>query len=134
MRMSNDRIKESIWTTLKLQPIVLLYSLVSVGSKLASRQLPGWSGNLLTFLLDCLLNWKLILIFGMMFVVLFAYAIIWQKCIKNVPITIMYANKSAYIFWTQLAAILIFSEKLNWCNVIGIVTIFIGIMVVNSDE
>lgn len=69
-----------------------------------------------------------------MFVVLFVYAIIWQKCIKNVPITVMYANKSSYIFWTQLAAVVIFSEHLKWCNIVGIIIIFLGIMVVNSDE
>lgn len=130
----NSNIKESLKTTIKLQPIVLLYSLVSVGSKLASKQIPDWTGNIFSFALECLFNWKLVLILFFMFVILFVYAFIWQKCIKNVPITVMYANKSSYIFWTQLAAIVVFSEKLNWCNIIGIMIIFMGIMVVNSDE
>lgn len=132
--MKTSNIKESIKTTIRLQPIVLLYSLVSVGSKLASKQIPSWNGNVLLFVADCFLNWKLIAILFAMFMILFAYAIIWQKCIKNVPITVMYANKSSYIFWTQLAAVVVFSEQLNWCNLIGILVIFIGIMVVNSDE
>ena len=80
------------------------------------------------------MSYKLVLILMMMFIILFAYAFIWQKCIKNVPITVMYANKSSYIFWTQLAAVVIFSEQLNWPNLLGILVIFIGIMVVNSDE
>ena len=130
----NNNIKESLKTTIKLQPIVLLYSCVSIGSKLASKQIPGWSGNIFDFIIDCLTNWKLILILFSMFVILFVYAIIWQKCIKNVPITVMYANKSSYIFWTQLAAVAVFSEHLSLCNIIGIIIIFIGIMVVNSDE
>lgn len=130
----NNNIKESLKTTIKLQPIVLLYSLVSIGSKLASKQIPAWTGDLFSFAVECLFNWKLMLILFMMFVILFVYAFIWQKCIKNVPITVMYANKSSYIFWTQLAAVVVFSEKLNGCNIIGIMIIFMGIMVVNSDE
>lgn len=130
----NSNVLDSLKTTIKLQPIVLLYSMVSVGSKLASKQIPSWTGDIFTFALECLFNWKLVLILFMMFVILFVYAFIWQKCIKNVPITVMYANKSSYIFWTQLAAILVFSEELSWCNVLGIVIIFMGIMVVNSDE
>jgi len=130
----NNNIKESLKKTIKLQPIVLLCTLVSIGSKLASKQIPGWSGNIFDFIIDCLTNWKLMLILFSMFVILFVYAIIWQKCIKNVPITVMYANKSSYIFWTQLAAVAVFSEHLSLCNIIGIIIIFIGIMVVNSDE
>ena len=132
--MKTSKWKESLWMTLKLQPIVVLYSFVSIGSKLASNQIPKWDSNLWNFILDCITNWKLVLILGLMFIILLVYAVIWQKCIKNVPITVMYANKSSYIFWTQLAAVVIFMEKLNWCNVLGIVIIFAGIMVVNSDE
>lgn len=132
--MNIKNAKNSIIATLKLQPVVLLYSLVSVGSKLASNQIPSWEGNLVSYFLKCVTNWKLLLILFAMFLILFIYAIIWQKCIKNVPISVMYANKSAYIFWTQLAAIFIFSEKLNWSNIIGIIIIFTGIMVVNGDE
>lgn len=132
--MNKNKIKEGLEMTLKLQPIVLLYSLVSVGSKLASKQMSSGKGNLFDFIVGCLLNWKLVAILAVMFMILLVYAVIWQKCIKNVPITVMYANKSSYIFWTQLAAIVVFAEKLNWCNIIGILVIFMGILVVNSDE
>lgn len=132
--MNKKAISETIRTTLKLQPIVILYSLVSIGSKMASRHIPSWKGNIIEFVRDCFSDiWLFGILFGM-FVILFLYAIIWQKCIKNVPITIMYANKSSYIFWTQLAAVLVFREQLNICNIIGIIIIFAGIMVVNSNE
>lgn len=132
--MKKETIKDAVKITLKLQPIVILYSLVSIGSKLASGHIPSWNGNIVGFVLDCFSNKRLIVILLCMFCVLFLYALIWQKCIKNIPITIMYANKSSYIFWTQIAAICIFEEKLNVCNVIGIVIIFAGIMVVNSND
>jgi len=127
-------IKNALFTTLRLQPIVILYSLVSVCSKLASRELPSGSGSLMEFVMACLTNVKLIGIYGFMILDLMIYAVIWQKCIKNVNITVMYANKSSYIFWTQLAAILLFAEKLSVSNVIGILVIFIGILVVNKHD
>lgn len=126
--------KNALLVTLKLQPIVVLYSLVSVSSKLASRELPAGSGSILEFAMNCLVNKKLIAIYAFMMGILMLYAVIWQKLIKNVNITVMYANKSSYIFWTQLAAIVLFHERLSLFNVIGIIVIFIGILVVNKHD
>lgn len=130
----DNQMKKALLETLKLQPIVVLYSLVSVGSKLASRQIPEYPGNLWDFMLRCLQNYRLILIFATMFLILGIYAVLWQRCIKRASISVMYANKSSYMFWTQVAAVVIFHESLNGCNVIGILLIFLGIMVVNSDD
>ena len=131
--MNKSAIKENIKATLKLQPNVVLYSMVSIGSKLASGYIPSWNGDIWQFVISCFKEVRLLGILASVFFILFIYAIIWQKCIKNVPISIMYANKSSYIFWTQLAAILLFREHLSGCNMIGIIIIFTGIMVVNSN-
>ena len=130
----HGRITDVLKSTLKLQPIVILYSLVSVGSKLASAQIPSFKGDIGSFLLECITSYRLILIFAGMFLILGLYAILWQRCIKTASISVMYANKSSYMFWTQLAAVLIFDESLNGCNMIGIIIIFAGIMVVNSND
>lgn len=130
----HGRITDTIKNTLKLQPIVVLYSLVSVGSKLASNQIPRFKGDIGSFFLECMTSYRLILIFAGMFLILGLYAIMWQHCIKTASISVMYANKSSYIFWTQLAAVLIFGESLNGCNIIGILIIFVGIMVVNGND
>ena len=127
-------LKNALLTTLKLQPIVILYSLVSVSSKLASRELPKGCESLWDFIIDCLTNPKLIGFYALMIAILMVYAVIWQKMIKNVRITVMYANKSSYIFWTQVAAVLLFEESLSFFNILGIVVIFIGILVVNKHE
>ena len=132
--MKKTEIVNAVKTTLKLQPIVILYSFVSIGSKLASQDLPVGSESIWEFAISCLTNLKLICIYAFMFLDLMVYAVIWQRCIKNVNITVMYANKSSYIFWTQLAAILLFAEQLSVTNILGIVVIFIGILVVNKHE
>lgn len=132
--IAKAKYKNALRVTLKLQPIVVLYSLVSVSSKLASKELPTGSEGIWELIVDCLLNKKLIAIYIFMMSILMLYAVIWQKLIKNVNISVMYANKSSYIFWTQLAAIALFHEKLSLFNIIGIVVIFIGILVVNKHE
>ena len=131
---NRSELLKTVKTTLKLQPIVILYSLVSVASKIASSELPDASLMSAEFIIGCLTNHKLLLIYAFMIVDLMVYAFIWQKCIKNVSITVMYANKSSYIFWTQIAAITLFSESLSFFNILGIIVIFIGILVVNRED
>lgn len=67
-----------------------------------------------------------------MFAILGVYAVIWQILIKNARIAVIYANKSSYLLWTQLAAVLFFGEYLSWSNIVGICIIFAGIMLSNG--
>lgn len=120
--------------TIKLQPAVILYSMVSIGSKLASAHIPPWNHGVAAFIGDCLHDLCLVMIIFMMFMALAVYAFIWQRCIKGMSVLIMYANKSSYILWTQLAAVILFREKVYIHNLIGIAIIFLGIMVVNDHE
>lgn len=68
-----------------------------------------------------------------MFVLLAVYAAIWQMLIKHARIAVIYANKSLYIFWTQLAAIFFFGESISIINLAGIALIFSGILIGNYD-
>ncbi|MBO4648244.1 MAG: hypothetical protein J5806_08805 [Lentisphaeria bacterium] len=126
-------ILQALRTTLKLQPVVLLYCLVSICSKYASRQLPAKSGGIFEFALQCLSNWKLVLIVALMFLLLALYAFIWQIIIKDARIGVVYANKSSYLFWLQLAAVFLFGESFSWCNLAGIGMIFSGVLLTNSE-
>jgi drug/metabolite transporter (DMT)-like permease len=127
--MNNQALK----TTLKLQPVVVLFSCASICSKLASKQLPVEASSFSDFVLQCMRNWKLIFLLGVMIFLLGIYAYIWQRIIRNSKIAIVYANKSSYLFWTQLAAIIIFGEHLSVCNIIGIAIIFAGVILGNSE-
>ena len=77
---------------------IFLFSLTSVFSKAASIQFgkQGLSSPLLyLFLFLMVLNCGI-------------YALAWQKTIKKFDLSVAYANKSVYIIWSQLWAILIF--------------------------
>ena len=84
---------------------ILLFSLTSVFSKAASVQL------------NC----------GI-------YAIAWQKVIKKFSLSTAYANRSVYLIWSQIWAVLIFHENLTVKNIIGLLIVLVGVMVVQRYE
>lgn len=100
---------------------VVLFSFTSVFSKSASIQF-NESG---------LKNPLLYVFIFLMFFDCFVYAICWQKMIKRFDLNIGYANRSVYLLWSQVWAVLIFGEQLSARNVIGILIVLVGVIVVS---
>ena len=125
------KIKSVLKTTLKIQPAVLLFSGVSIVAKFASRMLPTGQLDMQQKIMAALSNWRLLGLLALMFLMLGIYAVVWQILIKNAQIAVIYANKSSYLLWAQLAAVLFFGEHITWCNLIGIIIIFSGILLAN---
>ena len=118
-------------TTLKIQPAVILFSGVSIVAKFASGMLPAGQLDMRQKIMAVLSNWRLLGLLALMFLMLGIYAVVWQILIKNAQIAVIYANKSSYLLWAQLAAVLFFGEHITWCNLLGIVIIFSGILLAN---
>ena len=118
--------------TLHLQPVVVLYAAVSMCSKWAanvSATSPStWSWWPIPGIPPLVLG-----ILGLMFVLLALYAFLWQKIIARIPIAVAYANKSAYLIWTQLGAIAFFREKVTPLNWLGLAIVLAGVLVVNRS-
>ena len=96
---------------------VVLFSFTSVFSKSASNQLnegglanPLLYGFLFLMFLDCLV-----------------YAFCWQKVIKRFDLNIGYANRSVYLLWSQIWAVLFFGEHLTARNLIGLLIVLAGV-------
>ncbi len=100
---------------------VVIFSLTGVFSKLASGE----------YVSGGLTNPMLYLYLFLMFLDCFIYAICWQKMIKRFPLNIGYANRSLYLVWSQLWAVLIFHETLTVRNVLGMLTVLVGVIVVS---
>lgn len=64
----------------------------------------------------------------------FIYALAWQKVIKRFDLSVAYANKSVYLIWSQVWAVLIFHENLSLQNIIGLLVVFLGVLVVQRYE
>jgi multidrug transporter EmrE-like cation transporter len=115
-----EKKKVTIRQVLVLQLVILVYTLSSVAAKYASS---------FEFL-----SLKFLGFYGLEIGILGVYAILWQQMIKRIDLSVAYANRAFGVFWSMIWAVLFFDEMVTIKNVIGIVIVFLGIVVVNSDE
>ena len=115
-----DKLKSYI----QLHLNILLFSLTGVFSKLASQE---YNKHGLT-------GWMLYLFLFLMVANCGVYAIAWQQVIKKFELTTAYANKSVYLLWSQIWAVVIYKENLSVQNIIGILVVLIGVWVVQRYE
>lgn len=117
--------KKNIWITfLSLQLMNVIYSLNSVLIKRASMfwESQGlFSPSTMFLLLSA-------------FFTLGIYAVIWQKILSKVELSIAYMNKGMIVFWGLLWASLFFGEKISLRNIIGTAIIFMGTLLVMKHE
>ena len=104
---------------LQLQGAVIVYSLSTVAAKLASEHE--------------FLSFKYILFFGLEFVILALYAIIWQQVIKKFQLSIAIANKATTLLWSMLWNFLIFSTGITPFKVVGVLVVVLGVIIMNSE-
>lgn len=110
----------------KVKPFIILHLILmmnSIGgviSKLASGQ-PFLSLNF------CLLYGTMILILGV-------YALLWQQILKQIPLTIAYANKAPAMIWGMLWGVLFFNETISLQNIIGAVIVLAGVILMVTGE
>ncbi|HKM03978.1 MAG TPA: EamA family transporter [Lachnospiraceae bacterium] len=112
----------SIQNLIKLQLVVIIYSLSSVCAKAASGYTDHiFSKEFLTFsfLELCLLG---------------IYAVLWQQVIKRYDLSVAYANRAIALVWSMIWAFLIYNEKITLVNIIGAAVVLLGIMIINSDK
>lgn len=112
--------KISVKQIILIQMAVVLYTFSGIAGKMAAQRE--------------FLSLQFILFMGLELFILGCYAIVWQQIIKRFPLSLAYVNRATSVFWSLLWAFLIFQERISWKNILGIIVIFIGIMVVNSDE
>lgn len=72
--------------------------------------------------------------FGLVFVIMFGYALIWQQILKRMPLTVAYANRPVTLIWGIIWGALIFEEKITWNMIAGAVVIFAGIWLVTGEN
>ncbi|MCL2252865.1 MAG: transporter [Lachnospiraceae bacterium] len=107
-----------------LQAVFIIYSMSSVGSKLASQALDSFESIFtLRFILPALM---VVMILGI-------YAIIWQQIIKRFDISIAYANKATTLLWSLVWGLLLFNETITLPKVLGIAIVFSGVIIMNSE-
>ena len=57
-----------------------------------------------------------------------------REVIKKFSLSTAYANRSVYLIWSQIWAVIIFHENLTVKNIIGLLIVLVGVMVVQRYE
>jgi len=107
--------KAGILSFIFLQLMVALYSFGGIFSKFAARH--------------SFMSLKFCLLYALMMIFLFIYAVGWQQAIKRFDLTAAYSAKSTSVIWGMIWGMLIFSEKLTVLKAVGIVLIFTGLII-----
>lgn len=99
---------------------ICLFSFTGVFSKLASGVLNR----------DGIHSIMLYVYLGLMLLNCAVYALAWQRAIKKFELSFAFANRSVYLIWSQIWAVLIFKEHLTVNNIIGMLFVLVGVTVV----
>lgn len=102
-----------------LQGVIVIYTISSVMSKEASAN----KEKPIQFLF----------FFGMEFLILGVYAILWQQMIKRFSLSVAYANRSMAVVWAMVWAVVFFHNTITVKNVVGVLLIVIGTAIINTD-
>ncbi len=111
-----DRLK----TFLLLNLVIMLYSTSSIFSKTASKY--------------SFKDYRFIIFYGMMILVLGIYAILWQQIIKRVPLSFAYANKAFTVIWGMIWGYIFFSENITPGKVMGALIVLCGVILFSTEE
>ena len=118
MRIGSN--KSKIFNFILLHDVLLMYSFCSVFSKLAAG--------------TEFMSAQFIMFYGIMLVILGAYALLWQQILKRMPLTTAFANKGIVIIWGMILGALFFDEAITWNMIVGSIIVFIGILLVVTDD
>ncbi len=102
-----------IKTLIFLHLILFMYSCCGIFSKLAGLQ--------------DFLSIQFFIYYGIVLLILFVYALLWQKVIKLLPLTTAFANKAITVIWGIIFGVTIFGETLTLGKLLGAFLIIGGI-------
>lgn len=66
--------------------------------------------------------------YGLSFILLGGFSIVWQQILKHIPLTIAYTNRSITILLGMVWGALLFAEKITWNMILGCVIIMTGVV------
>lgn len=103
-----------------LHILFFLYSFIAVFGKLAAKH----DIKTFAFFSFC----------GLIILILFVYAVLWQQILKKMTLTSAYSNKAIVVIWGMLLGNILFGEAVTIGMIIGAIIIIAGIYLVANDE
>lgn len=106
--------KKKISILILLHILLLVYSAIGICSKFAAGQE--------------FLSLNFCILYGIVLLFLFIYAVGWQQVIKRIPLNVAYANRAIVVFWGIVWGIVIFNETLSIGKIIGASLVVAGVV------
>ncbi len=104
---------------LSLHLLIMLYSTSDIFSKLAGK--------------EAVFNFRFIMYYGCVILLLGIYAIGWQQIIKRMPLSTAFANKAITTVWGTVWGVVFFHENLSIGKIIGIILVMAGIVLYSRE-
>ena len=109
---------------LVLHFVIFIYSVASVLCKVTAIFLNEYG----------LMNWRTILSCFMVFAFMGLYAILWQKVIKKMELSVAYMNKGITVVWSLVWSAFLFHENVGVNHIIGTILIVLGIVILAGEK
>ncbi len=103
-----------------LQVALIIVSFGAVCSKMAGRHE--------------FLSLPFVVFYGLLILILFVYAILWQQVLKRLSLVIAYACKGEGIIYGILWGTIFFKEKITWNMAVGAFFVLIGVYIFIAGE
>lgn len=115
------KLEVSLGWFLILHLSLIVNSMAGAASKMAGRQK--------------FLSLKFFFFYGLVLVITFAFALVWQQVLKHMSLTFAFTNKPITMIWGIIWGVLIFQEKVTWNMLLGSGAILAGIIIgVSGNE
>ena len=114
-KLSTKGKKTNIGAFVVLQIALFILSFGAVCSKIAGRQE--------------FLSLPFCLFYGLLLIILFVYAIIWQQVLKKISLTVAYACKGIGIVYSIIWGVVFFQEIITWKMIVGALLVLAGVYV-----
>ena len=115
IREDTAKKKTGIGAFILLQVALFIVSFGSVCSKLAGRQE--------------FLSLPFCIFYGLLLLIAFVYAVIWQQVLKKIPLTVAYACKGIGIVYSIIWGVVFFQEVITWKMIVGALLVLAGVYV-----
>ena len=120
MSRKNSKDIKTAGAYIVLQMLLLIYSLCGTCSKLAGQ--------------SEIFSLPFFFFYGLIFLNMGIYAVLWQQILKRVPLVTAYANRAVTVIWGLIWGLLIFDERITIQKIVGAAIIVTGIMIVVKSD
>lgn len=104
----------------QLQLVIVLYTCASLTAKVAAS-FPWTSLEFLFY-------------YGIDLLLMVIYALLWRQMLRRIGAFTAMANRGTAVLWSMIWASVVFQENVSPQNIFGVLVIFAGVMLINTEK